>query len=74
MSRTHRSPYYWKYPHRHPKTLNELKKLRVSKNYYDSQYPVKIRNRYIPTAWDDRVISAYREQFCERPYEQDHSK
>ena len=64
MSRTYRKATPWKYPHRNPKTLNEQKQVRVSNDYYDSQYPVKIRNRYIPTAWDDQVISAY--------YEQDH--
>lgn len=60
MSRTHRSPYYWSYPHRHPKTFNEIKA--NSDNYSDSQYSVSIRKRNIPTAWEDQVISAYYEQ------------
>ena len=62
MSRTHRSPTYWKYPHRHPRTLNELKQVQVTNDYYDSQHSVSIRKRDIPTAWDDQVISAYYEQ------------
>lgn len=65
MSRTYRKPTHWKYPHRHPKTFNEIKQVRVSNDYLDSEYTVSTRNRYIPTAWDDQVISAY--------YEQDHS-
>jgi len=62
MSRTYRKPTYWKYPHRHPKTLNELKQTRVNNDYYDTEYTVSKRHRYIPTAWDDKVISAYYEQ------------
>lgn len=66
MSRTYRQPTYWKYPHRHPRTLNELKQVQVTNDYYDSQYPVNIRKRNIPTAWDDQVISAYYEQDFKR--------
>jgi hypothetical protein len=61
MSRTYRKATPWKYPHRNPKTLNERKQVRVSNDYYDSEYPVKIRSRYISTAWDDQIISAYYE-------------
>ena len=60
MSRTYRKPTYWKYPHRHPKTFNEIRQ--VSDDYNDTQYTVSTRNRYIPTLWDDQVISAYYEQ------------
>lgn len=66
MSRTYRQPTYWKYPHRHPRTLNELKQVQVTNDYYDSQYPVSIRKRNIPTAWDDQVISAIYEQDYKR--------
>lgn len=63
MSRTHRTSTNWKYPHRNPQTLNELKQVKVNTNsYYDTEYLVSTRKRYIPTAWDDQVISAYREQ------------
>ena len=62
MSKTYRKPTYWKYPHRHPQTFNELKQVRVSNDYLDTEYTVSTRNRYIPTAWDDQVISAYYEQ------------
>jgi hypothetical protein len=58
MSRTHRKVPYG-YPHRNPKTLNELKQVRVSNDYYDSEYPVSTRKRYIPTAWDDLLASSY---------------
>jgi hypothetical protein len=60
MSRTYRKPTYWKYPHRHPKTFNEIKANSV--DYDDTGYTVSSRHRYVPTAWDDRVISAYYEQ------------
>ena len=60
MSRTHRSSTHWKYPHRHPKTFNEIKA--NADDYRDSEYPVSIRKRDIPTAWDDQVISSYYEQ------------
>ena len=62
MSRTYRKPTHWKYPHRHPQTLNELKQVRVTNDYYDTEYTVSTRNRFIPTAWDDQLISAYHEQ------------
>jgi hypothetical protein len=66
MSRTHRQPTYWKYPHRHPRTFNELKQVQVTNDYYDSQYTVSTRKRNIPTAWDDQVISAIYEQDYKR--------
>jgi hypothetical protein len=62
MSRTYRKPTNWKYPHRNPKTFNELKQVRVSNDYLDTEYTVSTRRRYIPTAWDDQVISAFYEQ------------
>jgi hypothetical protein len=52
MSRTHRKQPL-RNQFRHPKTLNELRQVRVSDDYNDTQYPVSTRNRYIPTAWDD---------------------
>ncbi len=58
MSRTHRKRPYGN-PHRSPKTFNELKQVRVSNDYYDSEYRVSTRNRYIPTAWDDLLASSY---------------
>ena len=51
MSRTYRKPTYWKYPHRHPKTFNEIRQ--VSDDYNDTQYTVSTRHRYIPTAYED---------------------
>lgn len=62
MSRTHRRATPWKYPHRNPKTFNELKQVRVSNDYLDTEYTVNTRKRYIPTAWDDQIISSYKEQ------------
>jgi hypothetical protein len=58
MSRTYRKQPY-NYVFRHPKTFNELKQVKVSANYYDSQYTVNIRKRDIPTAWDDLKASSY---------------
>jgi len=52
MSRTHRKQPL-RHQFRYPKTLNEKKQVNVSNNYYDSDYTVKIRTRYIPSAWDD---------------------
>jgi len=50
MSRTHRNqPLCNQF--RQPKTQNERRA--NADNYSDSQYPVSIRNRYIPTAYDD---------------------
>ena len=60
MSRTHRKRLYG-YPHRNPQTLNELKQVKVSNDYYDTQYQVSTRKRYIPTAWDDLLASSYKE-------------
>ena len=52
MSRTYRNqPLRSQF--RYPKTLNEKKQVQVSNNHYDNEYRVKIRNRYIPSAWDD---------------------
>jgi len=52
MSRTHRNqPLRSQF--RNPKTQNERKQVRVSNVYYDSEYTVNIRKRYIPTAYDD---------------------
>ena len=50
MSRTYRKqPLRSQF--RHPRTFNEIRS--NSDDYLDSQYPVSIRNRYIPSAWDD---------------------
>jgi hypothetical protein len=51
MSRTHRNQPHYQF--RHPKTFNEIKQVKVSNDYLDSEYTVSTRNRYIPTAWDD---------------------
>ena len=52
MSRTYRNqPLRSQF--RNPKTLNELKQVRVSNDYLDTEYTVSTRHRYIPTAWDD---------------------
>jgi hypothetical protein len=58
MSRTHRKRPYG-YPHRNPKTFNELKQVRVTNDYYDSEYQISTRKRYIPTSWDDLLASSY---------------
>ena len=50
MSRTHRKQPL-RNQFRHPKTQNERRA--NAHNYSDSQYPVSIRKRYIPTAYDD---------------------
>ena len=56
MSRTYRKqPTHF---FRTPKTLNELKQVRVSNDYLDTQYTVSTRNRYIPTSYDDLPVSA----------------
>ena len=60
MSRTHRKRPYG-YPHRNPKTFNELKQVRVSNDYFDPEYRVSTRSRYIPTSWDDLLASSYKE-------------
>ena len=59
MSRTHRNQPHYQF--RHPKTTNERKQLRLSNDYYDSQYSVNTRNRYIPTAWDDIKASSIKQ-------------
>jgi len=55
MSRTYRNQPL-RNQFRHPRTLNELKA--NGDDYSDSQYPVNIRNRSIPTAWDDITASS----------------
>jgi hypothetical protein len=52
MSRTYRKQPL-RNQFRYPKTFNEKKQVQVSNNYYDNEYRVRIRNRYIPTAYDD---------------------
>jgi hypothetical protein len=52
MSRTYRKQPL-RNQFRNPKTFNELKQVKVSDDYLDSQYTVSTRKRYIPTAWDD---------------------
>ena len=52
MSRTYRKQPL-RNQFRHPRTTNERKQVLVSNDYYDSEYTVHIRNRYIPSAWDD---------------------
>jgi hypothetical protein len=60
MSRTHRKVPFG-YPHRNPKTFNELKQVKVSDDYFDSEYQVSTRKRYIPTSWDDLLASSYKQ-------------
>jgi hypothetical protein len=57
MSRTYRKRPY-SYQFRHPKTTNERKQVLVSNDYYDSEYHVSTRKRYIPTAWDDIIATS----------------
>jgi len=57
MSRTHRQQPTSQ--HRKPQTFNELKQVKVTNDYLDTQYQVSTRNRYIPTAWDDLRPSSY---------------
>ena len=52
MSRTYRKQPL-RNQFRNPKTFNELKQVKVSDDYLDSQYIVSTRKRYIPSAWDD---------------------
>jgi hypothetical protein len=52
MSRTYRKQPL-RNQFRHPQTLNERRQVLVSNDYYDFQYQVSTRKRYIPTAWDD---------------------
>jgi hypothetical protein len=52
MSRTYRKTPL-RHQFRYPRTFNELKQVRVSNDYLDSQYTVSKRNRYIPTSYDD---------------------
>ena len=52
MSRTYRNQPL-RNQFRHPQTFNERKQVLVSNDYYDSEYTVSTRKRYIPTAWDD---------------------
>ena len=59
MSRTYRKQPT--YIFRGVRTANELRQVRVSNDYYDDQYTVSIRNRYIPTLYDDIKVSAYQQ-------------
>jgi hypothetical protein len=52
MSRTYRKQPL-RNQFRNPKTFNELKQVKVSDDYLDSQYTVSTRKRFIPSAWDD---------------------
>lgn len=59
MSRTYRKqPTYIFRP---VQTFNEQKQVLVSKNFYDDEYDVKIRHRYIPSLYDDIHVSAYKQ-------------
>ena len=59
MSRTYRKEPTHTF--RPVQTHNEQKQVRVSKNYYDEDYDVKIRHRYIPSLYDDIRPSAYKQ-------------
>jgi len=50
MSRTYRKQPL-RNQFRHPHTFNEIRA--NTDDYQDSEYPVSIRSRYIPTAYDD---------------------
>jgi len=59
MSRTYRNnPTYVFRP---VKTFNELRQVRVSNDFYDEDYKVSMRHRYIPSLYDDISISAYKQ-------------
>ena len=60
MSRANRKVPFG-YPHRNPKTFNELRQVRVSDSYLCSEYRVSTRKRYIPTSWDDLLASSYKQ-------------
>ena len=64
MSRTYRKQPT--YIFRGVKTANELKQVKVSHDFYDDEYSVHIRTRYIPTLYDDIKVGAY--------YQLDHHK
>lgn len=67
MARTHRTLPKKRYYFRKPKTTQEIRKLKGLLNdlkVEESEYKlsgVNRMHRYIPTAWDDYVISAYYE-------------
>lgn len=65
MSRTNRRLPYG-YPHRKPRTLNEIKaRDAVCLEMDDSQdigCRVSQRSRFIPTAWDDLLASSWHQQ------------
>ena len=69
MSRTYRKVPTHIY--RSPKTLNELKQVNVSPDFYDDEYNVSMRHRWIPSAWDDIHPSSYKQldhHHCNDPY------
>jgi uroporphyrinogen-III synthase len=59
MSRTYRKQPT--YIFRGVRTANELRQVRVSNDFYDDEYTVSIRHRYIPTNYDDIRVSAYQQ-------------
>jgi hypothetical protein len=67
MSRTYRNTPTHIF--RSPKTLNELRQVNVSPDFYDDEYNVSMRHhvrywrtRWIPSAWDDLKPSSYQQQ------------
>lgn len=59
MSRTYRKqPTYIFRP---VQTASELKQVKVSNDFYDDEYRVSFRHRYIPSLYDDIKVSAYQE-------------
>jgi hypothetical protein len=59
MSRTYRNnPTYVFRP---VKTFNELRQVRVSDDFYDEDYKVSTRHRYVPSLYDDIKVSAYKQ-------------
>ena len=57
MSRTYRKQPTFIF--RSVRTANELKQVKVSPDFYDDEYLVRIRSRYIPTLYDDIKVGAY---------------
>jgi len=68
MSRTYRKTPL-RHQFRYPRTFNELKQVRVSNDYLDTEYTVSTRHRYIPTAYDDiTATSIYQNDHPSKPY------
>jgi hypothetical protein len=69
MSKTQRNHPNWKkYHHRRPKTTNEIRQNQTLLNDLQTEdYPYNISgvnrlHRFIPTAWDDMLVSSTKEK------------